>query len=95
MSRRRKPAAPSPPDLRVEGIPHPSIDRQRKAACRSSLSRGRLIRMTRSTILTLVLAVYIAFLFDIALLHFPATNPRPNLIPFQSMLHDGCDLGLM
>jgi glycopeptide antibiotics resistance protein len=44
--------------------------------------------MTRRFILSVVLVAYLLFLFDIAWLRFPATNPKPNWIPFHSMIGD-------
>ena len=44
--------------------------------------------MTRRLILSVVLVAYLLFLFDIAWLRFPATNPKPNWIPFHSMIAD-------
>jgi glycopeptide antibiotics resistance protein len=44
--------------------------------------------MTRPIILAVVLAAYLLFLFDIAWLRFPATNPKPNWIPFRSIIGD-------
>lgn len=38
--------------------------------------------------LAMILILYIAFLFDIALFRFPATNPKPNWVPFQSIIND-------
>lgn len=42
----------------------------------------------RQVVLLVLLVFYIAFIFDIALLHFPATNPLPNLVPFRSIMSD-------
>ena len=44
--------------------------------------------MTRRLTLSVVLVAYLLFLFDIAWLRFTATNPRPNWIPFHSMIGD-------
>jgi glycopeptide antibiotics resistance protein len=44
--------------------------------------------MTRRLIPSVVLVAYLLFLFDIAWLRFPATNPKPNWIPFHSMIGD-------
>jgi glycopeptide antibiotics resistance protein len=44
--------------------------------------------MTRRLVLSVVLVAYLLFLFDIAWLRFPATNPKPNWIPFRSMIGD-------
>jgi hypothetical protein len=42
--------------------------------------------MTRPIILAAALVAYLLFLFDIAWPRFPATNPRPNWIPFHSII---------
>ena len=44
--------------------------------------------MTRRVLLSAILAGYILFLFDIALLRFPVTNPGTNWVPFRSILND-------
>jgi glycopeptide antibiotics resistance protein len=44
--------------------------------------------MIRRFILAAVLAAYLVFLFDLAWLRFLATNPKPNWIPFHSMIGD-------
>jgi glycopeptide antibiotics resistance protein len=49
--------------------------------------------MTQRMILTIVLVAYTVFLFDLALLQFPTTSPRPNRIPFQSIRTDWRHVG--
>jgi glycopeptide antibiotics resistance protein len=44
--------------------------------------------MKRRIILLTLLAIYILFLFDIALFRFPASNPEPNLVPFRTISED-------
>jgi glycopeptide antibiotics resistance protein len=44
--------------------------------------------MIRRFILAALLAAYLVFLFDLAWLRFLATNPKPNWIPFHSMIGD-------
>jgi glycopeptide antibiotics resistance protein len=45
--------------------------------------------MTSRRIVVLVLLVcYVVFLFDLALLQFPSTNPRPNFLPLRSIIGD-------
>jgi glycopeptide antibiotics resistance protein len=44
--------------------------------------------MIRRFILAALLAAYLVFLFDLAWLRFLATNPKPNWIPFHSMISD-------
>jgi glycopeptide antibiotics resistance protein len=44
--------------------------------------------MIRRFILAAVLAAYLVFLFDLAWLCFLANNPKPNWIPFHSMISD-------
>jgi glycopeptide antibiotics resistance protein len=39
-------------------------------------------------VLAVLLLAYIAFLFDLALLRFPATNPAPNFVPFRTIIGD-------
>jgi glycopeptide antibiotics resistance protein len=42
----------------------------------------------RRTILALLLVLWIAFIFDLALFRFPAAKPVPNLIPLRSIIAD-------
>lgn len=44
--------------------------------------------MKRRVILAIVLTAYIGFIVHIALFRFPATNPKPNWVPFHSILND-------
>jgi glycopeptide antibiotics resistance protein len=44
--------------------------------------------MIRRFMLAALLAAYLVFLFDLAWLRFLATNPKPNWIPFHSMIGD-------
>jgi glycopeptide antibiotics resistance protein len=44
--------------------------------------------MIRRFILAALLAAYLVFLFDLAWLRFLANNPKPNWIPFHSMISD-------
>jgi glycopeptide antibiotics resistance protein len=44
--------------------------------------------MIRRFLLAALLAAYLVFLFDLAWLRFLATNPKPNWIPFHSMIGD-------
>jgi glycopeptide antibiotics resistance protein len=44
--------------------------------------------MKRRIILAVLLFAYIIFLFDIALLRFPSTNPAPNFVPFRTIIGD-------
>src|SRR5262245_10662828 len=43
---------------------------------------------SRRTVVLLLLAVYVLFLFDLALLRFPSRNPTPNFVPLHSMVGD-------
>jgi glycopeptide antibiotics resistance protein len=45
-------------------------------------------RDRRRIVLTAVFIAYVLFLFDIALFRFPIPDPRPNFVPFRSILHD-------
>src|SRR5688572_29311437 len=45
-------------------------------------------RDRRRIVLTAVFIAYVLFLFEIALLRFPIADPRPNFVPFRSILHD-------
>lgn len=42
----------------------------------------------RRIVLTAVFIAYVLFLFDIALRRFPTPDPRPNFVPFRSIVHD-------
>jgi glycopeptide antibiotics resistance protein len=44
--------------------------------------------VSRRTILALVLVIWIAFIFDLALFRFPAAKPVPNLVPLRSIIAD-------
>jgi glycopeptide antibiotics resistance protein len=44
--------------------------------------------MTRRIVAQVLLTLYVLFLFDLALIQFPSTNPPPNFIPFHSMIGD-------
>lgn len=44
--------------------------------------------MKTRIVLASVLLLYIAFLLDIALFRFPATNPKPNWVPFRMIIND-------
>jgi glycopeptide antibiotics resistance protein len=43
---------------------------------------------TQRTVALLSISVYVLFLFDLALLQFPSSNPPPNFIPLHSMIAD-------
>ena len=44
--------------------------------------------MKRRIILAVLFFAYIIFLFDLALLRFPSTNPAPNFVPFRTIVGD-------
>jgi glycopeptide antibiotics resistance protein len=44
--------------------------------------------MKRTMLLAVLLCGYIMFLFEIALLRFPSTNPAPNFVPFRTIIGD-------
>jgi glycopeptide antibiotics resistance protein len=43
---------------------------------------------SRRIVILVLLAFYVVFLFDLALLQFPSTNPQPNVLPLQSIIRD-------
>ena len=48
----------------------------------------RLPLTSRRNFALLLLVCYVVFLFDLALLQFPTTNPRANFLPLHSIIGD-------